>query len=86
MDKEQDNYSSNRKVEIERLIDVFEEEFKTKTSNADDFKTIHEIERMWGELQQNTLNIFSNMVRDLMIKVDERDIIRKKNENIPKKE
>jgi hypothetical protein len=84
MEKEQGNYSGNRKAEIERLIDVFEEEFKSKTSSADDFITIHEIERMWGELQQNTLNIFSDMVRDLMDKADEHDMIRKKNENTPK--
>ena len=84
MEKEQD--TNNKKVEIERLIDVFEEEFKSKTSRPDDFITIHEIERMWGELQQNTLNIFSDMVRDLMNKVDERDMIRKKNEIFPKRE
>ena len=84
MEREQDNYSNNRKVEIERLIDVFEEDFKSKTSNTDDFITIHEIERMWGELQQNTLNIFSDMIRDLINKADERDMIRKKNGNMPK--
>jgi hypothetical protein len=84
MEKEQDNYSNNRKVEIERLIDLFEEDFKLKTSNADEFITIHEIERMWGDLQQNTLNIFSDMVRDLINKADERDMIRKKNRNTPK--
>ena len=86
MEKEHNNFTCNRKAEIERLLDIFEEEFKSKTSNADNFITVHEIERMWGELQQNTLNIFSDIVRDLMAKADERDIIRKKNENTPKKE
>jgi hypothetical protein len=88
MEKEQEheNLTSIRKAEIERLIDVFEEEFKSKTANADDFITIHEIERMWGELQQNTLNIYSNMVRELLSNVDENDLIRKKNESIPKEE
>jgi hypothetical protein len=84
MEKEQGNNSNARKIEIDRLMDVFEEEFKLRTSSADDFITIHEIERMWGELQQNTLNVFSDMIRDLMGKVDERDMIRKKNGNIPK--
>jgi hypothetical protein len=84
MKKEQDSNSSARKTEINRLMDIFEEEFKLKTSSTDDFITIHEIERMWGELQQNTLNIFSDMIRDFIGKVDERDMIRKKNENIPK--
>jgi len=86
MEKEEQNYSNIRKAELERLIDVFEEEFKLKTSDANDFITIHEIERMWGNLQQNTLNIYSDMVRGLLSKIDERDLIRKKNENIPKEE
>jgi hypothetical protein len=86
MEKEQENHLNNRKIEIERLIDVFEEEFKSKTSSADDFISIHEIERMWGDLQQDTLNIFSDMVRDLMSRVDESDLIGKKNENTHKEE
>ena len=84
MDKEQLVPSSIRKAEIERLINAFEEDFKSRTSDADDFITIHEIERMWGDLQQNTLNIYSDMVRDLLSSVDERELIRKKNGNTPK--
>ena len=83
MDKEQQSVQVS---ELERLIDAFKEEFKEKTSDADSFITIHEIERMWGELQNNTLNIYSDMIRDLMSNVDERDLIRKKNESMPKKE
>jgi len=86
MIKEQDNYTNDRKAEIERLIDVFEEDFKLKTSNVDSFITIHEIERMWGDLQSNTLNIFADIIRDLMGKVDESEMIGKKNKNTPKKE
>ena len=83
MIKEQDNYTNDRKAEIERLIDVFEEDFKLKTSNVDSFITIHEIERMWGDLQSNTLNIFADIIRDLMGKVDESEMIGKKNKNTP---
>jgi len=86
MENEQQNLSRIQLTEIERLIDTFREKFKAKTSDADNFITIHEIERMWGELQQNTLNIYSDMVRELMSEIDERDLIRKKKENIPKKE
>ena len=85
VEKEQKNSSCNRKAEIERLLDVFEEDFKLKTSCADDFITIHEVERMWGELQQNTLNIFSDMIRDLMDNVDESELIRKKTRILPKR-
>ena len=78
MEKEQKDSQNIQLLELERLIDAFREEFKAKTSNADNFITIHEIERMWGELQNNTLNIYSDMIRDLMSSVDESDLIRKK--------
>ena len=78
MENEQQNPPSVQIAELERLIDNFKETFKAGTSNADNFITMHEIERMWGELQQNTLNIYSDMVRDLMSDIDERDLIRKK--------
>jgi glutamyl-tRNA reductase len=63
MEKEQQNLSNIQLVEIERLIDIFKENFKARTSDADNFITIHEIEHMWGEIQQNTLNIYSDMAR-----------------------
>jgi len=86
MEKEQNENQNIQLSELERLIDAFREEFKAKTSDADNFLTIHEIERMWGELQSNTLNIYSDMLRELMSGVDESDLIRKKNENMPKEE
>jgi len=86
MEKELQEHQNIQLLELERLIDAFKEEFKAKTSDADNFITIHEIERMWGELQHNTLNIYSEMVRELINGVDERDLIRKKNENMPKEE
>ncbi|MDR1322665.1 MAG: hypothetical protein LBK56_14780 [Gracilibacteraceae bacterium] len=72
-------------AEIERLIDEFKGKFKVRTSDADNFITIHEIERMWGELQQNTLNIYSDMVGDLMGSIDESDLIRKKKRVLTKR-
>jgi Ca2+-binding EF-hand superfamily protein len=86
MKKEHQDLSNVQIAEIERLIDEFKEKFKSRTSDADNFITIHEIESMWGELQQNTLNIYSDMVSDLMGGIDERELIRKKKESIPKKE
>ena len=86
MEKEQENTRSIRLAEIERLLDSFKEDFKLKTSDVDNFITIHEIERMWSELQQNTLNIYSDMVRELINEIDESDLIRKKKENTSKKE
>jgi hypothetical protein len=86
MVKEEQQLSNIQIVEIERLIGEFKEKFKERTSNADNFITIHEIEQMWGELQQNTLNIYSGMIHDLMSNVEERELIRKKKPSTPKKE
>lgn len=86
MENEQRDPSNAQLVEIERLIDAFKQNFKARTSDVDNFITIHEIERMWGELQKSTLNIYSDMVCDLVSSVDEGDLIRKKKENTPGKE
>ena len=68
-------------AEIERLIRDFKEKFAAGTSSADDFMTISEIELLWGELQNRTNNIYSDMIRKLMSEVDESDLIRKKKHN-----
>ena len=87
MGGEKGNSANNLQLaEIERLIDSFKEKFKERTADTDNFITIHEIERMWGELQQKTLNIYSDMVCNLIDDTDERDLIRKKKESISKKE
>ena len=65
-------------AEIERLIREFKEKFAAGTASADDFITISELELMWGELQNRTNNIYSDMIRKLMSDVDECDLIRKK--------
>jgi hypothetical protein len=85
MNNKQQNQSDIRLAEIERLVDTFKENFKARTSDVDNFITIHEIERMWGELQRSTLNIYSDIVCDLMSGIDESDLIRKKKESTPKK-
>jgi hypothetical protein len=69
-------------AEIERLIEEFKEKFEAGTSDAENFITMFEIEQLWSELQNNTNNIYSDMVRELMSTVDERDLIRKKKESI----
>jgi hypothetical protein len=67
--------------EIGQLIQNFKEKFKAGTSDIDNFMSITEIELLWGELQDKTNNIYSDMMRKLMSEVDERDLIRKKKEN-----
>jgi len=73
-------------AEIERIISEFKEKFTAGTSNADDFMTISELELIWGELQNRTNNIYSDMIRKLMSEVDESDLIRKKKDITNSKE
>jgi hypothetical protein len=75
-----------RVLEIERLIAEFKEKFEAGTSDADNFITMNEIERLWGELRGNTDNIYSDIVQGLMRTVDEGDLIRKKKGNTEIKE
>ena len=70
-----------RVLEIERLINEFKEKFEAGTSDVDNFITMNEIERLWGELRGNTNNIYSDIVQDLIGSVDESELIRKKKEN-----
>ena len=86
MDSSDDGSRDARIEEIERLMQVFKEKFKEGTSSADSFLTISEIEQLWGELQDKTNNIYSDMVRELMSNVDESDLIRRKKENTGGKE
>ena len=75
------NDTAIRILEIERLIQDFKEKFKAGTSDAEHFISITEIELLWGELQDKTNNIYSDMIRKLMSEVDERELIRKKKES-----
>jgi len=68
-------------AEIERLINSFKERFAAGTSDADSFMNITEIEMLWSELQNKTNNVYSDMMQKLMSEVDERELIRKKNES-----
>ena len=73
-------------LEIERLVKEFKEKFEAGTSDAENFITMNEIERLLGELRGNTNNIYSDVLQDLMSSVDEAELIRKKKVNIEKRE
>lgn len=79
-DNKIDDYSL-RKAQIERLIDEFKKDFKDKTSDADNFITMSEIEKMWGNLKSNTNNIYADMISNAIESVDEKDLIHKKKES-----
>jgi hypothetical protein len=65
-------------AEIERLVREFKERFEAGTSDSDQFMSINEIERLWGELSGNTNNIYSEMIQLLMSSIGETELIRKK--------
>ena len=75
-----------RIVEIERLVNEFQEKFQAGTSQAESFITMTEIERMWSELRSKTDNIYSDMLCEMLSSVDEGELIREKKQNISGKE
>lgn len=73
-------------IELERIIKQFKEQFESGTSDSDHFMSLNEIEKLWGDLNSQTELLYSDMIQELMSMVDEKDIVRKKKENIRKKE
>jgi hypothetical protein len=73
-------------LEIKRLIKEFQDRFKEKTSQSEQFLTINELENIWSELRKNTDVLYSDMIRQLMSTIDEKELIRKKKENTMTKE
>jgi len=81
MGSEKNDITGAKMAEIEDLIKKFREKFEVGVTNSENFITITEIERIWGELQADTNNIYSEMIRELLSTVDERELIRKKKGN-----
>jgi len=86
MNEPNQEYANAELARIERLIQDFKEKFIAGTSDAENFMTISQIEFLWGELQNSTNNIYSNMIRKMMSEVDESDLIRKKKDITGSKE
>jgi len=84
MKKDNRDIISNRLIEIERLVKEFKEKFEAGTSDTDNYMTLHEIERIWAELQNNTNTIYSDLLQDMLNNVDESSLILKKKENTAK--
>ena len=72
------NITTIKLSELERLIKEFKEKFDAGVSDAENFITITEIERLWGELRSNTDIVYTDMIHELMNSVEEGDLIRKK--------
>jgi hypothetical protein len=77
------------KIYVEKLahlVEEFREKIREGTSNADNFLTMSEIERLWSELKGNTSVIYSDMLQELLSSADESELIRKKKLNTESKE
>ena len=65
-------------LEVARLIKEFKLDFSAKTSDTEKFLTINELENSWTELRNSTDVLYSDMIRQLMSRVDEREMVCKK--------
>ena len=83
---EESHATSSTAHEVNRLIKQFQDDFVQKTSNTDKFLTINELENMWTDLRNNTEILYSDMIRNLIGEINERDMVRKKKESMPPKE
>jgi hypothetical protein len=72
--------------ELVRIIKEFKSDFKAKTSDTEKFLTINELENRWTDLKNSTDVLYSDMVRQLISEVDEREMVRKKKQNTLQKE
>jgi len=72
--------------ELLRIVEEFRQRIIEGTSDAENFLTISEIERLWSNLRGDTSLLYSDMLSDLLSDVDESALIRKKKRNTGKKE
>ena len=75
---DENSFSEERSNQIKHLIKDFERKFTEKTSNPDSFASLHEIEQMWGKLRADTDKIYSDMIQDMLGKIDESELVFKK--------
>ena len=71
--------------ELLRIVDLFRQRIIDGTSDAENFLTISEIERLWSELRGDTSLLYSDMLSELLSDVNETELIRKKKRNTKKK-
>ena len=77
----EDIKSDPMELEILRLIRDFKADFKVRTSDSERFMSINELENQWTELKNSTEVLYSDMIRQLITEVDERDMVKKKKES-----
>jgi len=73
-------------TELSKLVKQFGDIMKNGTNDTDNFITINEIEKHWGDLRQATDKIYTDMVSQMLSTIDEREIVKKKEMSIESKE
>ena len=72
------------KDEINDIIDSLFDQLVQKSNNHENTKiaTLNEIESIWGELTQETRNLYSKIIGSTISRMDESEAIASKKENM----
>ena len=75
------------KDEINDIIDSFFDQLVQKSNDHEDTKiaTLNEIESIWGELTQETRDLYSKIIGSAITRMDESEVIASKKENMNKR-
>ena len=65
-------------TQIAKLVDEFKGRFQERTQNSDNFLTMSELEKLWGDLESGTKGVYSDMIREMLANVNEKELVRKK--------
>lgn len=74
------------KQKLTGMIDNYLEELERKTGSLDDFPTIDQIEKTWGNLNSETSRIYAEITEKAISHINERRLIESKKENTHRKE
>ena len=72
--------------ELVRLVEEFRQKIAEGTSNPENFLTITDIERLWSQLRGDTSLLYSDMLSEMLARIDESELILKKKPNTETKE
>ncbi len=77
--------SHNAVQDIRDSVNKFLDQFDKKTANTSDFLTMDALEDLLKELDSETRKTYLNMVSDAISSIDEKELIKSKKENFPKR-
>lgn len=66
-------------------VNMFLDQFEEQTTGTSDFLTMDKLEDLFRKLDDETRKIYLNMVSDSISSIDEKELIRLKKSNSPKR-